>query len=91
MGKYARMREKYLRENKRTYHSNLMLEGTLVDHLLEVQESAEKMKEVMIPQYQENWKVTEELKAQDQLKWIQEMNNIKDSVEETIKKDLIYA
>ncbi|NLY20779.1 MAG: TnpV protein [Tissierellia bacterium] len=90
LGKYARMREHYLKENKPVYYNSLIIEGTLMEYLKEVQLRAEELLEVETVRLQKLWEVTEELKAQDQMKWIGEMNNIKNSLEEVIQKEIIY-
>ena len=67
------------------------MEGTLWTHMKDVQEQAQRRLDTMIPGMAEQQGVTEDLKRQEQMKWIGMMNNIRHSVEETIYEDLIYA
>lgn len=90
-GKYSMLREQYLKNYKRRLYREYLKDGTLDRHLRDVQELAQQRLDTMIPRMAENLGVTEELKRQDQMKWVGMMNNIKHSVEETIYEDLIYS
>ena len=70
---------------------NYLTTGTLNSHLKEIQKQAEEMMEITVRQMMELQGVTEKLKAQNQLEWIRKMNNINQSAEEMILKDLIYS
>lgn len=90
LGKYGLMRLRYLKEHKRGLYTELLLENKLIEHLKSVDDIAIKrikqyIKEIAI---QEN--VNEQLKADNQLEWVRRMNNIKNSAEEIILKELIY-
>ena len=90
-GKYAMLRERFLKEQRPFQYLNLLTSGTLNRHLLEVQESATAMLENLLPKYQAEAGLTEELKARNPLRWTGLMNNLKHSVEETILSELVYA
>ncbi|WP_376778012.1 TnpV protein [Tissierella praeacuta] len=91
LGKYGRMRENFLKEHKKTYYTSLKIQGQLMNHLQGVEKEAQRILEIEIPRYQKTWGVTEELKAQDQMKWVGMMNNIKASIEEIIQKEIIFS
>ena len=90
-GKYAMLRERFLKEQRPFQYLNLLTSGTLNQHLLEIQESATAMLENLLPKYQAEAGLTEELKARNPLRWTGLMNNLKHSVEETILSELVYA
>ena len=88
--KYGLMRKKFLQENKNGVYTGLLLKGKLKEHLLMVQEQAEQRMEVLTEQMKESQGVTEQLKSDNQMLWVQKMNNIRQSVEEIVQTELIY-
>ena len=70
---------------------NLLTKGELNRHLNEVQREAQERMEVLTEQMKAAWGVTEELKAKDQMAWVQQMNNIRQAAEEIVMKELIYS
>ena len=91
LGKYGRMRARFLRENKKAEYTILLIENKLQEHLLEVDETANTRLNLIIKQLAERENVTEELKATNQMEWVKCMNNIKNCAEEIIFKELIYV
>lgn len=91
LGKYALLRKKYLKENRRVLFVNLLTAGTLNEHLAEIDQAANERLELITRQAAKAQGVTEELKAQDRMKWVGMMNSIRHSAEETILNDLIHA
>ena len=89
--KYGLMRKKFLQENKNGVYTGLLLRGKLKEHLLTIQEQAEQRMELLTGQMMESQGVTEQLKADNQMLWVQMMNNIRHSAEETVLKELIYS
>lgn len=90
-GKFAFLRRQYLMKQRYGVYLNYLTTGTLNNHLIEIQKQAEEMMEITVRQMMELQGVTEELKAQNQLEWIRKINNINQSAEEMILKDLIYS
>ena len=90
LGKYALLRRKFLKENRRVTYTNLLTSGKLNAHLMEIERTALTRLEQMVPQMAKAEGVTEELKATDQMKWVGLMNNIRHSAEEAILSELIY-
>ncbi len=90
-GKFAFLRRRYLMKQRYGAYLNYLTTGTLTSHLKEIQKQAEEMMEITVRQMMELEGVTEKLKAQNQLEWIRKMNNINQSAEEMILKDLIYS
>lgn len=85
------MRHRYLKQNRRVLYSQLLTSGKLGTHLAEIDNSANDMMELLVNQMAEEQGVTEQLKADDQMKWVGMMNNIRSAGEEVVLNDLIYA
>ena len=69
----------------------MLLSGKLNKHLEEVDQQADEMVKRLVSQMVKLQGVTEELKAQDQLKWVGVMNNIRAAAEEIVLKELVYS
>lgn len=91
IGKYGRLRLKYLKEDKRGFYTELIMVGQLANHLSDVDEVATKMVSATVKKLAEQEGINEELKATNQLDWVQAMNNIKNRAEEIMFKELIYV
>ena len=90
LGKYGRMRARYLKEHKKAEYTILLIDGKLDEHLYNTDIESKKRFELLMKQFVEREKITEELKATNQLEWVQKMNAIKNAVEEIIMKELIF-
>ncbi len=90
LGKYGRMRERYLREHRPLLYSTMLLGGRLDDHLHEIDAAAKKRMDQLMRQMAGVAGITEELKAHDPMRWVGEMNAIKAQAEEMILEELIY-
>lgn len=90
IGKYGHLRLKYLKEHKRRFYTELIMVGQLANHLSDVNEVATKMVSDTVKKLAEQEGINEELKATNQLEWVQAMNNIKNRAEEIVFKELIY-
>ena len=91
LGKYGKLRLKYLLEHKKVEYTILWVENKLRNHLLEIDKTANKRFELLMKQFKEQENITEELKTNNQLEWVCKMNSIKNRVEEIIFKELIYV
>lgn len=89
--KFGLMRKHYLKEHKGGIYQGMVLSGTLKERLISLQEQAEERFDVLVRQIAETEGVNEQLKAQDQKKWIRLMNNIRDRAEEIVKEEIIYS
>lgn len=88
--KYGLMRKEFLKEHRRGIYTGMMLEGTLKEHCLTMQQQAEERMDVLIKQMSREQGVDEKLKALDQMKWVRMMNNIRASAEEMVCNEIIY-
>lgn len=91
LGKYALLRQKFLKQHRRVTYTNLLTSGKLNAHLAEIEQTACARMEQITAQMAKTQGVTEELKAANQMKWVGLMNNIRQAAEETILNDLIYS
>lgn len=80
-----------MKHNRRVLYSQLLTSGKLGTHLVEIDNSANDMMERLVKQMEKAQGVTEQLKADDMLKWVGLMNNIRACAEEIVLNDLIYA
>ena len=90
IGKYGSMRRAYLEQHRPATYQMMILEGTLKQHLLDVNERAHDMLEQLIEGMKHSEGITEQLKSSNQLEWVQRMNSIKHRAENVIKAELIY-
>ena len=91
LGKYGRMRQKYLKEHRPILWNQMILEETLFPHLLEIEQAAQSRLEQMMPELAAEAGATEALKASDPMKWVGLMNTCKAQAEEVILAEMIYA
>ena len=82
---------RYIRRYKRHLYSGLLIRGKLNYYLADINEQAEKMFSRLVKQLAEKEGVTEVLKAEKQVLWVQKMNNIRNAAMEVVSNDLIYA
>ena len=91
IGKYSRMRHRYLKEHRKIKYTTMILDSTLYDHLEEIDRICNERMETMVIAMKKQQGITEELKARDQLAWVGVMNNIRNASEEIICAEVIYA
>ena len=89
--KFGLMRKSYLENHRRGIYSGLLLSGKLKEHLLIIQEQAEEMFDLLVEQMAKKEEVTEQLKVQEQMLWVQRINNIRARAEEIVREDIIYT
>ena len=91
LGKYGRMRLRYLRDHQPVLYNQLLLTGKLMSHLQSIDKACEERLELLIPQIKAAEGVTEELKMTDQMEWVRRMNSIHHRIEEMLFDELIYS
>ena len=91
IGKYSRMRQRYLKEHRPSFYSSLILSEKLYPHLLEIDLAARERMDAMLPRMMEAAGVTEELKARDPMRWVGLMNTLKAQAEEAILESLMQG
>lgn len=90
IGVWSMLHKRFLRENHRVLYANLMTSGKLVTYLDDIEQQATAMFLWLVKELAEKENVTEELKATDQMLWVQKMNNIRNRVTEIVNADIIY-
>ena len=88
--KYGRMRLDYLKRHRRGTYTTLLTSCTLNQHLYETEQEANRQIDLTLSRLVKERGITEELKATDPLRWVQEMNNAKQSAEEIVLNEIIY-
>ena len=91
IGVWGQRHKRYLREDKRATYTTLLTSGKLNSYLADIDEQAEEMFFRLVEQMAEREGVTEQLKAENQMKWIGLMNNIRNRVIEVVNAELIYV
>lgn len=91
IGHWGRRRKAYLEEARPALYCSLLLSGKLWTHLADVDEQAQERLDLIMEQMKAAEGVTEELKAQNQLAWVQHMNSIRSRAEEIIYAELVYV
>ena len=91
LSKWGMMHKKYLEHNKRGLFMIMVTKCTLWPYLADIDRQANEMYDLLIEQMKEAEGVTEELKEQDQLEWVQRMNNIQQRAREIVCNVLIYV
>ena len=91
IGIWGARRGRYLKEHHRVLYYNLLTKCKLQDHLADVNEEATEMYERLAEQLAEKEGVTEQLKTENQMLWVQRMNSIRNRATETVNKELIYV
>ena len=91
VGKYGMLRRSFLRSHKQALYTGMMLEDTLNRHLEQVDKEANMLLEKLMTQMMQEQGLTEELKSRNQMLWVQQMNNLRQSAEEVVLKELIYS
>ena len=91
LGKYGRMRKTYLKEHRPILYNQLLMTEKLYPHLAEIDETANRRLEQMMPQLAEAAGATEQLKARDPMQWVGLMNSCKAQAEEILLTELIHS
>ena len=91
IGVWAHRRREYLKQHRKILYYNLLTSGKLRFHLADVEKEAQSLFLRLVKEYAEREGVTEQLKAENPMEWVQKMNNIRNRVAETVCADLIFA
>lgn len=91
IGVWAHRRRQYLKQHHKILYYNLLTSGKLRFHLADVEEEAQSLFLRLVKEYAEREGVTEQLKAENPMEWVQKMNNIRNRAAETVYADLIFA
>ena len=91
IGVWGQRHLRYIREHRKTLYTGLLLDGKLNGYLAELNEQAEDIFLRLEKELAEKEVITETLKAEDQMLWVQRMNAVRETATEIVNNDLIYA
>ena len=91
IGVWEQRHLRYIRKHKVCLYAELLTTDKLNDYLADLNEQAEAMFSRLVKQLSEKEGVTEALKAENQMLWVQRMNNIRSAAMESVANDLIYC
>lgn len=91
IGMWGQRHKRYLKQNHKVLYINLLTSGKLNSYLTDIDKQAEEMFILLVKELAENENVTEQLKAENQMLWMHQMNNIHNRVMDIINTDLIYV
>ena len=91
IGIWGQRHLRYIREHRKALYTGLFLDGKLNGYLAEVNEQAEYMFFRLVKELAEKEGITETLKAENQMLWVQRMNAVRETATEIVNNDLIYA
>ena len=91
IGIWGQRHRRYLKSHRRALYTSLLTSGKLNDYLADLNEQAEAMFSRLVKQLSEKEGVTEGLKAENQMLWVQRMNNVHSAAMEIVSSELIYC
>ena len=91
IGIWGRRHLRYIRERRKALYTELLLDGKLNGYLADLNEQAEELYLRLVEELTKLKDITETLKAEDQMLWVQRMNAIRETATEIVNNDLIYA
>ena len=91
IGRYGRMRKRFLKEHQPDTFALMLMESTLTQHLMDIDREAKEQIELITAQLARAEGVTEDLKARDQLGWTRAMNSCRARTEEQVVREIVLA
>ena len=91
IGVWGQRRLHYLKHHRKVLYYNLLTSGKLNSHLADTQEQAQELFNRLTTNLSAKEGITEQLKATDQMKWVQKMNNIRERIIETVYSDVVFV
>ena len=90
IGLWGQRHKQYLKEHRHIVYTTMLIDGTLNRYLADINQQAEQMFHRLIDEMAQKQGVTEQLKAENQMEWVQQMNACKAQAEEIVKFERIY-
>lgn len=91
IGIWGQRHLRYIKQNRKVLYLNLLTSGKLNGYLADLNKQAEEMFSLLVKQLAERDGVTEQLKAENQLKWVARMNNIRSRATESVNDAIIFS
>ncbi len=90
-GVWAQRRLRYLKQHHKILYYNLLTSGKLYCHLADVEEEAQTLFLRLVKEYAEQEGLTEQMKAENKMEWVQRMNNIRERVNKVVNTEMIFT
>lgn len=90
IGMWGERRREYLKNHRPALYNHYQMNLTLLQHLEDIENQAQQLYETLIKQLAEKENITEQLKAENQMEWVREMNNIRQRATEIVNREIIY-
>ena len=90
IGKYGRMRLEFLKNHRKGTYTTLLMSCKLNEHLYEIEQTAKQQIYLAISKIAKERGITEGLKAENPMRWVQEMNNVKHCAEKMVMNEIAY-
>ena len=91
IGVWGQRHLRYIREHKKALYTSLLTNGKLQSYLADVEEQAQELFDRLMKQRTEREGITETLKADNQMEWVQRMNALRSAVIETVNAEVIFV
>lgn len=91
IGVWALRHKRYIKQHHKVLYYNLLTSGKLDSYLADIEEQAQQLFLRLVKELAEKEGVTEQLKAADQMAWVQKMNNIRSRVTEVVNAEVIFV
>ena len=91
IGVWGQRRLRYLKHHRKVLYYNLLTSGKLYSHLADIEEQAQDLFSRLVKEHAEKEGITEQLKATDQMKWVQKMSRIRTTITTFINLNIIYC
>lgn len=91
IGVWGQRHLRYIREHKKALYTSLLTSGKLQSYLADVEKQAQELFERLMKQRAEREDITETLKADNQMEWVQRMNALRSAVIETVNAEVIFV
>jgi len=91
IGVWGQRHEAFLKNHQRSVYNEFLVSGKLQQYLSQIDRDAQEMFDLLVPQLAEQEGVTEHLKAENQVEWVQRMNSIRNRATEIVNNELIFA
>ena len=91
IGIWGQRHLRYLKQHRKVVYAELLTSGNLNDYLADLNEQAEDMFFQLVKELAQKEGITETLKAENQMLWVQRMNAVREMATEIVNNDLIYA
>lgn len=91
IGRWGQKHKRFLKKTKKLTYYRLLTGGKLTSYLAEIDEQAQDLFDTIVNQTKEVQGITEELKAENPMEWVRQMNSIMNMAEEFVLQEIVYV